>query len=172
MMTPRRQASRGSFCEAPFAFYVVNVLSWQNLISGGDAWQSFTHEHSIVGKPNKTMIRKEMGARIGEKVFACVSRRLLALLLLFAVTGLSTIAKINWYLPQSDPGHYLTTATKMKVADSHTTFTIGSLQPARELLLSLPQEPAMFLEERREISIPPMLLTAILLLRSPPSESA
>jgi hypothetical protein len=117
------------------------------------------------------MIRKEMGTRIQQKFFACVSKRVLALLLLFAVPGLSTMAKINWYLPQSDPGHYLTTATKMKVA-SHTTFNIGSLQPARELLLSLPPELTMFLEERREISIPPMLFTAILLLRSPPSESA
>lgn len=39
---------------------------------------------------------------------------LLALLLL-AVPTLATLAKNSWYLPQSNPGHYLNIASKMWV---------------------------------------------------------
>lgn len=113
-----------------------------------------------------------MGTRIRAKAFACVSKRVLALLLLLAVPGLSTIAKINWYLPQSDPGHYLTTATKMKVADSYSLFKIDTLQPARKLFFAPPPEISIFLEERRQASPPRMLSTAILFQRPPPCESA
>lgn len=112
-----------------------------------------------------------MGTPLRARGFVRASNRALALLLLIAVPGLSTLAKINWYLPQSDPGHYVTTATKMRVAHAAALNT-EALQSVRELVVSPQPQIAMFLEERRETSIPRMLLTAILLHRSPPSESA
>lgn len=126
---------------------------------------------TIVGQPVETMISEAMHTEIQAKAWACVLKRAVPLLLLFAVTGLSTIAKINWYLPQSDPGHYLTTATKMKVVDSHSVFNIGTLRPAHKLFLS-PPEITIFLEEREEIFIPRILSTAIRFQRPPPCESA
>lgn len=127
---------------------------------------------SIASQPAETMISEAMRTEIRAKAWACVLKRAVPLLLLFAVTGLSTIAKINWYLPQSDPGHYLTTATKMKVADSHSGFNIGTLQPARKPFLSPQPEITIFLEELEEIFIPRMLSTAIRFQRPPPCESA
>jgi hypothetical protein len=40
---------------------------------------------------------------------------MLLTLLLFAVPSLATVAKKSWYLPQSNPGHYLNIASKMQV---------------------------------------------------------
>src|ERR1700726_2758272 len=45
-------------------------------------------------------------------------RGALLALLLFAVPALSTLAKNSWYLPQSNPGHYLNIASKMQVPHS------------------------------------------------------
>jgi hypothetical protein len=42
-------------------------------------------------------------------------RGALLVLLLFAVPALATLAKQSWYLPQSNPGHYLNIASKMQV---------------------------------------------------------
>ena len=114
---------------------------------------------------------KEIGSQIRAKAFAWVLRRAAALLLLFAVPGLSTIAKISWYLPQSDPGHYLTTATKMKVVDGHTDCRQAFRQPICGVFPPPPQI-AIFLDQSWEITIPRMLLTAILPQRSPPSQFA
>jgi hypothetical protein len=42
-------------------------------------------------------------------------RGALLVLLLLAVPMLATLAKQSWYLPQSNPGHYLNIASKMQV---------------------------------------------------------
>ena len=42
-------------------------------------------------------------------------RVLLLSLLILTVPALSTLAKCSWYLPQSNPGHYLNIAIKMQV---------------------------------------------------------
>jgi len=118
------------------------------------------------------VIRKMAGTPIRARRFLRVLNCALALLLVVAVAGLCTIAKVNWYLPQSNPGHYLTTATKMKVAHGWVALHTDALQSVRKLVVSLQPEIAMFLEERRETSVPRMLWTAILIHRSPPSESA
>lgn len=164
MMTPRRYRVAGLLLR----MYVLSKSWFQVRMP----WQSFTNEPIDRGKPTETMISKAMHTEIRAKAWACVLKPAVALLLLFAVPGLSTIAKINWYLPQSDPGHYLTTATKMKVADSHSVFKIGTLQPARKLFFSPQPEITIFLEERGEIFIARMLSTAILFQRPPPCESA
>jgi hypothetical protein len=107
----------------------------------------------------------------GIQPFMRALHRVLALLLLISVPGLSTLAKIHWYLPQSNPGHYLTTATKMKVAHAPTVKT-RVLQSVPRWVVSTQPESAVFSEERQETSVPRMLLTLILLRRPPPSESA
>jgi hypothetical protein len=120
---------------------------------------------------NQSVMKKMRDTRIRARRFVRAVNRGLALLLLLSVTGLSTLAKINWYLPQSNPGHYLTTATKMKVAHAASLNT-DALHSVRKLVPSPQPEIGIFAEERRETSIPRMLLTVILLHRSPPSESA
>ena len=97
--------------------------------------------------------------------------RVLVLLLLLTVPGLATLAKVSWYLPQSDQGHYLSPATKMNVVNGHAACNIESPQPARELVVSPRPAIAIFLDEQQENSIPRMLLRAIL-RHSPPSKSA
>jgi hypothetical protein len=113
-----------------------------------------------------------VGTPIRARRFLRVLNCALALLLVVAVHGLCTIAKVNWYLPQSNLGHYLTTATKMRVAHSSVALHTGTLQSVRKLVVSQHPEIAMFLDEWRETSVLRMLWTAILVHRSPPSESA
>jgi hypothetical protein len=48
--------------------------------------------------------------------------RFSAVLLLFAVAGLSIGAKDSWYLPSSHPAHYLNISTKMKVSPLPAVF--------------------------------------------------
>jgi len=43
-------------------------------------------------------------------------------LLFFAVPTLSTLAKNSWYLPQSNPGHYLNIASKMQMPHCPAVF--------------------------------------------------
>jgi hypothetical protein len=99
-----------------------------------------------------------------------VLHRVLALLLLAAVPGLSTLAKISWYLPQSNPGHYLTTATKMKVAHAPAV-KADAVQSVRRLVVSPQPEMAILSEERQETSVLLMLFTVIC-STGPPSEFA
>jgi hypothetical protein len=112
------------------------------------------------------------GTPIRARRFVRVLNCALALLLVVAVASLCTIAKVNWYLPQSNPGHYLTTATKMRVAHGSVALHTDALQFVRKLVVSLQPELAMFLDDWRETSVLRMLWTAILIHRSPPSESA
>lgn len=89
-------------------------------------------------------------------------------LLLFAVPTLSTLAKDSWYLPQSNPVHFLNIASKMQIphcgvvlhkAVVHTTAKITPLQPVA--WNTLVREPA----PRK----PSIGLTTSLQLRSPPA---
>ena len=55
--------------------------------------------------------------------------RAVVLLLLIAVPVLSTLARNSWYLSSSNPGHYLLTASKMKVAHAPVLSAQEALQP-------------------------------------------
>ena len=100
---------------------------------------------------NQNMTKKQTAT--GIQRFVRALHRVLALLLLISVPGLSTLAKINWYLPQSNPGHYLTTATKMKVAHAPTVKS-DVLQSFPRSVVSTQPESAVFSEERQETPIP------------------
>jgi len=73
-------------------------------------------------------------------------RGALLALLLFAVPALATSAKDSWYLPQSNPGHYLNIASKMQmphcplVLEKAPLQAIAILPPAQPVTRST-QEP-------------------------------
>lgn len=67
------------------------------------------------------------------KWFAPFVKGALLALLLFAVPTLATLAKNSWYLPQSNPGHYLNIASKMQVRHCSIVFEKAPLQPAAKL---------------------------------------
>ena len=88
-------------------------------------------------------------------------------LLLFAVPTLATLAKDSWYLPQSNPGHYLNVASKMKVPHSPMVFEKAPLQATAKL--APPQPPAPSIREAdSEPPKPALGVTVSLQLRSPP----
>jgi hypothetical protein len=96
-----------------------------------------------------------------------VSRAAL-LLLLLAVPTLSTLAKNSWYLPQTDTGHYLTGAVKMKASCSPVVI---DREPLRLIGRVIPPRP-QFRMRREERLVPPrtlISLTICLQHRSPPS---
>ena len=68
-----------------------------------------------------------------------LARRATLLLLLITVPGLSTLAKKSWYLPPSNPGHYLTVASKMNVARPAAVFDATPLQGFASIVLPRPQ---------------------------------
>jgi hypothetical protein len=66
-------------------------------------------------------------------------RRAVLLLLLFAVPGLSTLAKNSWYLPQSNLGYYLSPATKIEVVRPVVVFDRALLLAIVEAILPEPE---------------------------------
>jgi hypothetical protein len=95
------------------------------------------------------------------------TKRILVLLLLLAVPALSTMAKTNWYLPQSNPGHYLTIASKMKVACSPIVVDRG---PVARTPIIVPPQPLTQKTQWSESkpAVPWISLTLSLQHRSPP----
>jgi hypothetical protein len=102
----------------------------------------------------------------GAKCLRFLNRAAL-LLLVLAVPALSTLAKTSWYLPQTNTGHYLTGAIKMKVSCSPV---VMDRAPLRASLEPIPPQPRV--ETRREERIVPLRvrlsLTICLQHRSPP----
>jgi hypothetical protein len=74
-------------------------------------------------------------------------RRILPLLLLLAVPAFTTQARTNWYLPQSNPGHYLTAASKVVVpppvaiSNAQAEVVIRVLWVMPETRMARPAEP-------------------------------
>lgn len=93
-------------------------------------------------------------------------KQALAALLFLVMPGLSTLAKSNDYLPPSNPGHYLTIATKLKVA-APVAIVHELLQASPELIP--PQLHAKtILHERQEPATVWLGLPVFLLRRPPP----
>jgi hypothetical protein len=101
------------------------------------------------------------------KRFAPFVKGALLALLLFAVPTLSTLAKTSWYLPQSNPGHYLNIASKMQVrhcavilekAPLHTTAKLPIPRPVARSAREADSEPPK----------PSIGVTVSLQYRSPP----
>lgn len=106
-------------------------------------------------------------SHLRSRIAPIVRGALLALLLL-AVPTLATLAKNSWYLPQTNPVHYLNIASKMQVPhvpvvlDKTPLQLIAMLIPAPEVVRSM-QEPDF------EPPIPSVGITVALQHRSPPS---
>jgi hypothetical protein len=89
-------------------------------------------------------------------------------LLLLAVPTLSTLAKNSWYLPQSNPGHYLNIANKMQVRHCAIILEKTPLQ-AKAKLEPPPQPPARHIREADwEPPKPSLGVIVSLQHRSPP----
>jgi hypothetical protein len=88
-------------------------------------------------------------------------------LLLFAVPTLSTLAKESWYLPQSNPGHYLNIASKMQVRHCSIILEKTPLEPTAKLAPPQPTTPSIR-EADAEPPNPALGVTVSLQHRSPP----
>jgi hypothetical protein len=88
-------------------------------------------------------------------------------LLLFAVPTLSTLAKESWYLPQSNPGHYLNIASKMQVRHCSIILEKTPLEPTAKLAPPQPTTPSIR-EADAEPPKPALGVTVSLQHRSPP----
>jgi hypothetical protein len=101
------------------------------------------------------------------KWFAPFVKGALLALLLFAVPTLATLAKNSWYLPQSNPGHYLNTASKMQVRHCPVILEKTPLQATTKL--PMPQPIARSTREAdSEPPKPSIGVTVSLQHRSPP----
>lgn len=89
-------------------------------------------------------------------------------LLLFAVPALSTLAKNSWYLPQSNPVHYLNIASKMQVPHVPVVLEKAPLRPIA-MIIPPPEVIGSTREPDREPPKPSIGVTVALQHRSPPS---
>src|SRR5579864_6385120 len=104
------------------------------------------------------------------KWFAPFVKGALLALLLFAVPTLATLAKNSWYLPQSNPGHYLNIASKMQVRHCPIILEKTPLQAMAKFIPA----PEVVWSRRERDSEPPKAsigLTVSPQYRSPPSLS-
>jgi hypothetical protein len=94
-------------------------------------------------------------------------RGALLVLLLFAVPTLATLAKDSWYLPQSNPSHYLNIANKMQVPHCPV---ILKKAPSRVFVKIVPMlQPVRTARERDSVAATPSIgVTVSLQHRSPP----
>jgi hypothetical protein len=102
------------------------------------------------------------------KCLAPFVRSALLTLLVFAVPALSTLAKNSWYLPQSNPVHYLNIASKMQVPHVPVVLEKAALQPIAQLIPA-PEVIRSTPEPDPEAPRPSISVTITLQHRSPPS---
>lgn len=101
------------------------------------------------------------------KCFAPFVKGALLALLLLAVPTLATLAKDSWYLPQSNPGHYLNIASKMQVPHCPIVFEKTPLEATAKL--KPPQPLAQRIPEADSVLPKPSIaVTVSVQHRSPP----
>src|ERR1700722_2409754 len=90
--------------------------------------------------------------------------------LLFAVAGLSTLAKNSQYFPKSNPTHYVNIATKMKAAPSRVVVQRERLSPIAKV--PPPKSDVLnryAVKEEADLPFPSVGVTVSIQHRSPPS---
>jgi|ERR1700684_3769443 hypothetical protein len=92
-------------------------------------------------------------------------------LLLFAVTALSTLAKNSQYFPGSSPAHYLNISNKMKSAPLPVILERAPLYPIAKVVPPQPYAPANHGVEEISLPSPSIGVTVSIQHRSPPSRS-
>ena len=91
-------------------------------------------------------------------------------LLLFAVAGLSTLAKNSQYFPKSNPTHYVNIAAKMKAAPSRVVVQRDRLSPVAKVVPPKPEIPNKYaVKEEADLPFPSVGVTVSIQHRSPPS---
>lgn len=103
--------------------------------------------------------------------FPVLIRRTILLLLLLSVPALTTLARNNWYLPRTNPGHYLTTASKTKVAPCSVQDSQPPVEPIAKEEAPPRPEPVRI---RRSESAPTIVWTDLPLVvqrRPPPAQA-
>jgi len=93
-------------------------------------------------------------------------KRVFILVLLLSVPVLATLARNNWYLPQSNPGHYLTVASKTKVVSCFVAFD-GELT-AHVAVIFEPQPQTQRIRRREAQPAVPSIALPVSLRRRPP----
>jgi|SRR5580658_9646308 hypothetical protein len=89
--------------------------------------------------------------------------------LLFAVAGLTTVAKTGQYFPKSNPTHYVNIATKMKAAPSCVVVRRDRLSPIAKVLP--PKSEGAYIKavkEEADLPFPSVGVTISIQHRSPP----
>jgi|HubBroStandDraft_1064217.scaffolds.fasta_scaffold11412_3 hypothetical protein len=92
-------------------------------------------------------------------------------LLLFAVTALSTLAKNSQYFPSSNPAHYLNISNKMRSAPAPVLLEHAPLYPIAKVV---PRQPCTSSHrDVEEMSLPSPSIGVVVSVqyRSPPSRS-
>src|SRR3984885_13796955 len=90
-------------------------------------------------------------------------------LMLFAVAGLSTLAKNSQYFPKSNPTHYLNIASKMKVAASRIIVQRDRTSPVANVMPPKPFIPKKHTaEEEADLPSTSVGVTVSIQHRSPP----
>lgn len=90
--------------------------------------------------------------------------------LLFAVAGLSTLAKNSQYFPKSNPTHYVNIATKMKAAPSRVAVQRERLSPVAKVLPPKSEVLNRYAaKEEANLPLPSVGVTVSVQHRSPPS---
>jgi hypothetical protein len=92
-------------------------------------------------------------------------------LLLFAVTGLSTLAKNSQYFPNSNPAHYINISNKMKGAPAPVLLEPTPLYPIARVVPPQPCAPVNHSVEEISPPTPSIGVTVSIQHRAPPSQS-
>jgi hypothetical protein len=89
-------------------------------------------------------------------------------LLLFAVTGLSTLAKNSQYFPNSNPAHYINISNKMKGGPAPVLLDLPPLYPIAKVVLPQPCAPVNHGVEEISPPSPSIGVTVSIQHRAPP----
>lgn len=92
-----------------------------------------------------------------------------ALLLIFAIAGLSTLAKQSRYLPESNPTHFLSNAAKMDEPHQPIHFAPAVLRPVAKIAPPQSEFRTRFVLDSEKPDLPEIGLVVSLQHRSPPS---
>lgn len=92
----------------------------------------------------------------------------MTLMLLFAVVGLSAVARHGQYLPESDPIHHISSATKMNVCDAPVLPIPAQAHRAITLVPPSPEFNPVQSTHTETVYLPQIGLIVSLQHRSPP----
>jgi len=93
------------------------------------------------------------------------------LTLLFALAGLSILAKQGQYYPRTNPVRHISTSTKMNVPQTAAVFAREPLRPVAKVIPPQPQDRAATVDAPELTCAPWIHLTLSLQHRSPPSRA-